>query len=244
MRRNFGIKGFLQTSFTDWPGRLCSVVFLAGCGFRCPACHNAQLVLAPESLADYPIDEVLRYLESKRSWVDGVTVTGGEPTGRKDLPDLLRVFRRLGVKVKLDTNGSNPAVLEALIAAGLVDAVFMDVKAPLTVQEYSKVAGVLVDVRSVQRSIELLKRSGLEVTFRTTIVPGLVEEPQLESIVRALGDVRRYVIQAFRGLETLDPALSQVAEFSEGRVELMRRRFEISAVNEFQSLRYRVSGAY
>ena len=126
------IKGFIKTSFLDWPGQVCSVVFLGGCGFRCRACHNPQLVLDPASLPDFPLEEIFQYLEQRAGWIDGVTVTGGEPTSDRHLPDLLKAFRLRRLKIKLDTNGSRPDVLEKLIANDLVDAVFMDVKAPLT----------------------------------------------------------------------------------------------------------------
>ncbi len=156
MNNNFGIKGFISTSLVDWPGKICSVVFLAGCGFRCPACHNPKLVLNPGSLPDYPIEEICRSLSNRSKWIDGVTVTGGEPTARKDLPDLLRILREYGVKVKLDTNGSNPQMLEDLIRSGLIDAVSMDVKAPLDSTAYSVVAGAPIDIEVIKRSILLL----------------------------------------------------------------------------------------
>jgi pyruvate formate lyase activating enzyme len=227
MTTNFGIKGFIKTSFIDWPGKICSVVFLGGCGFRCPACHNPKLVLEPGSLPDYPLDEVLGYLDLRGEWIDGVTITGGEPTVQRDLPQLLRVLRQMPVKIKLDTNGSHPVMLEALIESGLVDAVFMDVKAPLNAEHYARVAGVPADVTKIRRSIQVLKRSGLEITFRTTVVPDLVEEPELAAIRAELGDAHHFVIQAFRNVDTLDASISSRTEFDLARVESMRRRFEV-----------------
>jgi pyruvate formate lyase activating enzyme len=223
------IKGFIRTSFLDWPGKVCSVVFLGGCGFRCRACHNPQLVLDPGSLPDFPLEEILQYLQLRSGWIDGVTVTGGEPTSDRHLPGLLRTFRSLGLRIKLDTNGARPDVLETLLRNDLVDAVFMDVKAPLTPGEYARVAGVPVDVAAIGRSIDILKRSHVEVRFRTTVIPGLVEEAELARIAEALGDVEHFAIQAFRKLETLDHTLEATDEFNPLRVDDMRRQFEIPA---------------
>jgi pyruvate formate lyase activating enzyme len=227
MSNAFGIKGFISTSLLDWPGKICSVIFLAGCGFRCPACHNSSLVLNPSSVPDYPLDRVLLSLSDRSKWIDGVTVTGGEPTARRDLPELLRLLRTCGVKVKLDTNGSNPGMLERLVRTRLIDAVSMDVKAPLTPQAYFRVAGVPVDVRTIRRSIRILRSSGLEIVFRTTAIPGLVEEPELDAIREALGDIPRFMVQSFRRTDTLSPAFALVAEFGRLRFDNMRAKFEV-----------------
>ncbi len=227
MNNAFGIKGFIPTSLLDWPSKICSVIFLAGCGFRCPACHNSSLVLNPSSVPDYPLDRILLSISNRSKWIDGVTVTGGEPTTRRDLPELLRLLKACEVKVKLDTNGSNPGMLTELIHSRLLDAVSMDVKAPLITQGYSRVAGVPVDVRIIRRSIKILKSSGLEIIFRTTAIPGIVEEPELQAIREALGDVPRFMVQSFRSTDTLEPAFASITEFSRLRFENMRARFEI-----------------
>lgn len=227
---DFGIRGFLPVSMLDWPGKITGVVFLAGCNFRCPFCHNHALVIPPCVLPVVPVEDVLKSVTGRAAWVDGITVTGGEPTIHAHLPDLLRTFRNAGVKIKLDTNGSNPAMLERIIADGLIDAASMDVKAPLDDDEYSTMAGTRVDTRVIETSITILKRSGLEVTFRTTVVPRLVEEPELDAIRRTLGDVPRYVIQPFRNVNTLDRDLMHLEEFDPERIELMRRRYGAPAV--------------
>jgi pyruvate formate lyase activating enzyme len=229
MTAHYGIKGFIPSSLIDWPGKVCSIIFLARCGFRCPTCHNKSLVTNSDSIPEYPLDEILQSLRERKDWIDGLTVTGGEPTIRRNLPDFLTLFRTLALRIKLDTNGSNPNMLERLIERGLIDAVYMDVKAPLTNEAYSAVAGVSVDVRVINRSITLLKQSGLEVAFRTTVIPGLVEEAQVESIKESLGEVRRYIIQAFRNGQTLNPRFEGIAHFDQGRIDKMRRRFEVPA---------------
>ncbi len=234
---NHGIKGFIPASMIDWPGKICSVVFLGGCGFRCPFCHNSRLALKPESFPDFPLEEILACWEKKSGWIDGVTVTGGEPTSRKDLPGLLAIFRSKGLKIKLDTNGSNPEMLDRIIGAGLIAGVSMDVKAPLTVKDYSKVSGVGVDPERIRRSIRIIESSGIDATFRTTVIPGLVEEPQLAAIRSELGDVARYVVQSFRNGDTMNPEFSDIKEFSRERVERMQRIFEVPSP-DFAAVQY------
>ncbi|MGC1401997.1 MAG: radical SAM protein, partial [Thermodesulfobacteriota bacterium] len=107
------IKGFIETSFLDWPGKICAVLFLPSCNLRCPFCHNHELVLHPELLSPYPWDHIQKRLLALRSWLDGVCVTGGEPTLHPDLPELLGQIRHLGLLVKLDTNGTRPEVLDS-----------------------------------------------------------------------------------------------------------------------------------
>lgn len=224
---HFGIKGFIPTSLVDWPGNISAVIFLPGCCFRCPFCHNHKLVLEPNSLPDYPLSEIIGNLERRKSWIDGVTITGGEPTVHDALPDLLKYLKSRRFKVKLDTNGSRPGMLSEIVRKGLVDAVFMDVKAPLTSEEYSRVAGVPVNVKTIRRSIAVLKSSGLEICFRTTAIPGLVQEMQLAAIRKSLGEVQTYIVQPFRNVETLDPKFVGLKEFSLGRFEKMQSDFQI-----------------
>lgn len=223
----FRIKGFIPVSLLDWPGKVCAIVFLGGCGFRCPACHNPRLVLEHRSMPDVALEDVLAELEDRRGWIDGITVTGGEPTASAGLPELLAILKTTGLKIKLDANGSNPSMLQALIQRRLVDAVSMDVKAPVAEEEYARVAGVPVSPQVIARSIEILKSSNVEVTFRTTVVPGLVEEPELQLIRDFLGDVGRFHVQPFRNRETLDPTLAHVAPFTPERFERMQQLFEV-----------------
>lgn len=242
MAERFHIKGFIPVSMLDWPGRISCVVFLGGCGFRCPACHNPKLVLEPESVPDLSLDWILEYLQGRIGWIDGVTVTGGEPTLKTNLPDLLHLFREYGFKIKLDTNGSNPGMIERLLAGGLVDAISMDVKAPLTRHEYSAVAGVPVDPQTIAQSIGILTSSGIEVTFRTTVIPDLVEEPELARIRDHLGHVSCYLIQPFRNIETLAPSFALLEPFSAHRLEEMRSMFEIPRHGKLESLWHASAG--
>jgi pyruvate formate lyase activating enzyme len=208
---DFGIKGFLETSFLDWPGRLAAVVFLGGCNFRCPFCHNAELVLAPQLVPTIPFDHVLERLRPLRGWVDGVVVSGGEPTLSPALPELLGRLRAAGFGVKLDTNGSHPDVLARLIARSLVQAIDMDLKAPLEPAAYAALAGVPVQLGLIRASVELIRLSGLPHRFRTTYVPGLLDPAAVQRLRRGLPADSPFVVQGFNPRRVLDPALAGVA---------------------------------
>jgi pyruvate formate lyase activating enzyme len=220
---DFGIKGFLETSFLDWPGRLAAVVFLGGCNFRCPFCHNAELVLEPQRLASIPLESVLGRLAALRGWVDGIVVSGGEPTLSPRLPELLGRMRAAGFAVKLDTNGSNPELLAQLLARGLVQAIDMDVKAPLEPGPYAALAGVPVRLDSIRESLELIRRSGVPHRFRTTYVPGLHDRAAIARLRAALPAGSPHVLQAFNPGRVLDPALRSVAAPAAEELALLGR---------------------
>ncbi len=203
-----GIKGFLPVSMLDWEGKLCAVIFMGGCSFRCPFCHNPDLVLDPEAFEDISWDEVAEHLENKRGWLDGVTVTGGEPTLHADLPRLLDLIHARALGVKLDTNGYQPEPLQELLEADLVDFVAMDVKA--SAEGYARATGRLVDLGRLNRSIRAIIDSGLPHEFRCTVVPGLVELPDLLHIAAWIDGAARLTLQQYNPAETLDPALQEV----------------------------------
>jgi pyruvate formate lyase activating enzyme len=169
---------------------------------------------------EVPFEEIENYVRSNSEFLDGVVVTGGEPTIHADLPDLLRRLKVLGTKVKLDTNGTNPDMLEDILEAGLVDYVAMDIKAPLD-EKYDDLAGVPVPVDRVKRSIEVLRTSGVEHEFRTTVVPILLVPGDVERIAAYIGGAQKYALQQFRPGDTLDPALGAVKPYSRGAVRGM-----------------------
>ena len=147
------IKGLLDSSFVDWKGRLCAVFFLGGCNFRCPFCHNRDLVLNPDAMPSMQVACAIARLERLRPWIEAVCVTGGEPTASPGLQGLLKTLKDADFKVKLDTNGYLPEILEKILDAGLTDHVSMDVKTAIEDSRYSKCAGVRVDTRRIKRSI-------------------------------------------------------------------------------------------
>jgi pyruvate formate lyase activating enzyme len=210
-------KGWQKTSLIEYPGKVATVVFVGGCSFRCPYCYNAELVLAPESIADLDSESVLSYLFDSRPLYQAVVVSGGEPTLDPGLPDFLERVGSLGLLRGLATNGSRPEALRALLERGLVEYVAMDVKAPLTWEAYRSAAGLgEADRRvldQVQESIALLLRAGVQVEFRCTAVPGLHSAEDLLALAGALRGARRLALQAFRPGPTLAPALSSAGPY-------------------------------
>jgi pyruvate formate lyase activating enzyme len=199
------IGGFQKFSLADFPGHISSIIFTLGCGFRCPFCHNPELVDPAQAPEEIPLSAVLAFLDSRRGMVDGVVVTGGEPTLHADLPELLESLKHGGFAVKLDTNGTNPAMLENIVKRRLVDYVAMDVKAPLSA--YARVVRAAVDTESIQRSIEIILRSELSHEFRTTYVESLLSIDDMMEIVPLVRGCTRYVLQRFQPTKSLDATI-------------------------------------
>lgn len=205
------IKGIQKTSMIDYPGKMSSVLFLPRCPFRCGFCYNIDLVTGWEKLDTIDEREVLNFLKDRKKWLEGVSVTGGEPTVHKDLPDFLRKVKELGYAVKLDSNGSNPYMLEGLIKEGLVDYIAMDVKGPK--ERYDEICGVKVNIKLIEMSIELIRGSGLEYEFRTTAVPGLIGTEDIRKVGEWLKGAKRYYIQQFFPRKTLDVAFENARPY-------------------------------
>jgi pyruvate formate lyase activating enzyme len=200
------IGGFKQTSLIDFPDRVAAVVFTKGCNFRCPFCHNARLASPTEPVERYEESEILERLEARRGLLDGVVVTGGEPTLHDDLNVFLRECKAMGYETKLDTNGTNPDALRAMFDEELLDFTAMDVKAPF--RKYATLAGVEPDTSAIVRSMQIVAASGIPYEFRTTVVPGLLEERDVEEIRALVGAGARYRTQEFVPAKTiLDPTL-------------------------------------
>lgn len=210
------MKAFQPSSMLDWPGKICSVLFLAGCNFRCPYCHNPELIAAEEAADNIAWDDFARYLGDRSGWIDGVSITGGEPTIHSDLPLLCERLRGLGLSVKLDTNGSRPRLLAELLSRGLVDHVAMDLKTSLA--RYAEVVRRPVDPSCIGESIDAIIGSGVEHEFRCTVVPGLVGLEDLASLAERIDGAKAFVLQQFRSDITLDPAYTGASGYPEDTV--------------------------
>lgn len=216
------IKGFIDLSLVDWDGKVSAVIFLPGCNFRCPFCYNSTIVLRPEQLPTIPFERIRKYLTEKRGWLDGVVISGGEPTIHTELPHLCRQIKELQLLIKLDTNGTNPQMIEELIAQRLVDYIAMDIKAPLTIESYSKATGVTMGklLNKVKRTLEFLMDNHVDYEFRTTLVRTVHGVKDLKQIHRSLQGCRKYVLQNFKGdVETLDPEFKGTKPFSQLEME-------------------------
>ena len=187
------IAGLQKTTLLDYPGRIACTVFLAGCNLRCPFCHNAALVLRPQTLMSQ--EELLAFLQTRRRKLDGVCITGGEPTLYQDLPQLLDAIKRLGFLTKLDTNGTRPQALKAVLDAGLVDYVAMDIKN--SPDKYAVTCGGPEVLDAVRESVSLLEASAVEHEFRTTVLHPFHTPEDLTAIGQWLSGTQHYFIQAF-----------------------------------------------
>ena len=192
-------RGWMKTSLIEYPGKVATVLFARGCNFRCPFCYNRDLVLNPDKLV--PTDEgtVLGYLEENRHLYRAVVVTGGEPTMDPGLPAFFSAVKKLGMLAGLETNGTNPGMLELMFKDGLLDFVAMDLKAPLDWDRYSRAAGITDKklFESVTKSVEFLLRSGKDYEFRTTVVPGLHNEADILDLASEIRGAKKYALQAF-----------------------------------------------
>ena len=189
------IHGLQKMTLLDFPGRVACTVFLGGCYLSCPFCHNAELI---DGTAEPVMDEteLLAFLEKRKGLLDGVAFTGGEPTLRKDLPDLFRKIKALGYPIKLDTNGLHPDRLKALLDEGLVDYVAMDIKN--SPEKYALTAGVdTVDLEKISESIRLLMSSGVDYEFRTTVVDELHAPGDFDAIANWIAGAKAYFLQPF-----------------------------------------------
>jgi pyruvate formate lyase activating enzyme len=220
--------GLQKTSLIDYPGKVSCVAFFSGCNLHCPYCHNADLARGKVT-GCIRLEELLDFLAPRKALIDGVVLSGGEPTLQPDLEEVCRALRALGLAVKLDTNGLRPRVLERLFSEGLIDYVAMDLK---TVPD--RYAPMLADEDvglPLARSIHLIMQSGVAYEFRTTCVRPLVDETLIDAMAAAIAQARLYVLQSFRSGDLLDPsfsdgdpgfarpAMERLREVAAGRVE-------------------------
>ncbi|OIO47112.1 MAG: anaerobic ribonucleoside-triphosphate reductase activating protein [Parcubacteria group bacterium CG1_02_39_15] len=209
------IGGLQKVTLIDYPGRIAATVFLCGCNFRCPWCYSSELVL-PEKIKKQPrISEkdFFNFLKERKELLEGVVICGGEPTVHKDLPVFLKKIKKLGYLVKIDTNGSNPGMLKKLIDEKLIDYVAMDIKAPK--EKYSKAVGAKVDVKKIQKSIDILRKSKVDYEFRSTIIPGVHNKKDIIDMARWIRGGKAYYLQQFRPEKTIDPKFEKIKPYSQ-----------------------------
>ncbi|MGA2525928.1 MAG: anaerobic ribonucleoside-triphosphate reductase activating protein [Smithellaceae bacterium] len=218
------IGGLQKVSLIDYPEAICAVVFLQGCNFKCPYCHNPQLV--EPKLFDLCLEEkkVLAFLALRVGKLDAVTITGGEPTIQKDLMRFIKLVKKMGFAAKLDSNGTQPKVIKELIDAKLLDFIAMDIKAPL--EKYKSIVKVPVDTQSIQESVKLILKSKIPHEFRTTVVKSQLTEKDILKIVKLISGAKRYVLQKFVPTKTLDKKFLKEKTYPDNELENIKIRLE------------------
>jgi len=188
------IGGLQKTSLLDFPEEVSSIIWTVGCNFSCPFCYNKDLVNG--KIQEISEDEVLAYLEKRKKLIDGLVISGGEPFLQKDLKDFCKKVKKLGYKIKIDTNGTYPDKLKELIDEKLVDYISMDIKAPT--KKYDSLAGKKIDLKKVKKSIKIIQESNVDYEFKTTFVPELLTKEDIVEIGKELKGSKKYFLQQFK----------------------------------------------
>lgn len=200
------IGGLEKLTLLDYPDHLAAIIFTQGCNFRCHFCYNPMLVL-PQTGKDVEIEkekgfsplsteDLFLFLRERYGRLEGVVITGGEPTIHPDLPEFIKQIKEIGYLVKLDTNGTNPEMLQDLIKAKLIDYIAMDLKAPLL--KYERTVNVKLDWENIKKSVKIIIESGLPYEFRTTVVPGLLEKDDFEEMGQMIKGAKKWYLQIFK----------------------------------------------
>lgn len=216
------IKKMIETSLIDWEGKIVSSLYVSSCNFRCPYCYNCDLILHPHNFKNIPFQEINNYLLERKDFIDGICLSGGEPTLYPDLPSFFKEIKDKDFLIKLDTNGANPRLLKDLLDLGLVDYIAMDIKSSLDFVHYSKAAGIKdkILLERVKDSITLIMNSKIDYEFRTTIVPLLHTDETIMEITKYISGAKKYVLQNFSPLErTLDPSFQKIKPYSTEKIQ-------------------------
>ena len=226
------IKGFQKLSLIEYPGKIVAIVFVGKCNFRCPFCYNMDLVKNYKKLPDIPEKEIIDFMSKRRGLLDGIAITGGEPTIQKGLSAFIEKIKDMGFLAMIETNGSNPKILKQLIKRKLVDYIAMDIKAPL--ENYDKATGVKVNKKKIQESIDIIRNSEVDYEFRTTVVPKLFNKKDALAIGKWLKGSKHYYLQQFRPERTLDKSFEKVKAYSPEKLKefakIMKPYFESISV--------------
>ena len=208
----FVIGGIQKTTLLDFPKRVAAIVFTHGCNFRCGYCHNPEL-LEFATKSDYDTESFFEFLKTRKNKLDGVVITGGEPTLQSGLYDFVKRIKSIGFEVKLDTNGTNPLILKKLIADNLLDYIAMDIKAPL--DKYKDITQVDVQLDKISESIDMIMKSGIDYEFRTTILKSQLSFEDFDRIGEMIKGAKRYYLQKFLPSKCLDETLMSETSYSD-----------------------------
>ncbi len=223
------IATFQKLTLIDYPGKLATTVFTVGCNFRCPFCHNPELVISSRFTVhgdDRIEKDFFNFLKKRKGMLEGVCITGGEPTIQPDITDFIDKIKKLGYLVKLDSNGARPDILKKIIDKKNVDFISMDIKS--SQENYDKLAGVKVDLERINLSINLIKSSRIDYEFRTTTVPGMHTEKDFEKIAEWMKGAKKYCLQEYRDIKILEPKLKKVTRGKTLDLEKIKKKIEKS----------------
>ncbi|MCX8082769.1 MAG: anaerobic ribonucleoside-triphosphate reductase activating protein [bacterium] len=210
-----------KTSLIEFPGCISCIIFIQGCNFRCPYCHNPELVLPEKFVPPLSTSEVMDFLIKRRKYLEGVVITGGEPCSDNDLIPFIKILKEMGYAIKIDTNGSFPDVLEKIFKENIVDYIAMDVKGPP--EKYSKIAGVEVDMGKIKDSIFLIMKGKVPYEFRTTVVKEMLDIDDFEGIGKLIQGAELFYLQHFRPSKAVDPVALSYHTYSDTEFEEIRR---------------------
>ena len=220
------IKGIQKTSLIDYPDKMSTVIFTGGCNMRCPFCQNPELILGQKKFPDLDEDKIIEFIKQRKMWIDGICVTGGEPLIYPDIIELMKKIKKeTELPIKLDTNGLNPELLKEIIDQKIVDYIAMDIKSDQ--EHYSKAAGCELDIEKIRKSVEFIKKSGIDYEFRSTIVPDFFNETIVENIGKWLKGSKRYCLQQFQsGVPLLDKEFEGKTPYQEEVFNIFKKILE------------------
>lgn len=218
------IGGLQKFSMIDYPDKVACIVFTQGCNFRCPYCHNPELV-KPEMFGESLNEEdFFDFLKERVGKLDAVSITGGEPTLQYDLIEFIKKIRDLGFLIKLDTNGTNPDMLKEIIDQKLVSYLAMDIKAPFS--KYEEITKMPVNIEKIKQSVEMIKNSGIDYEFRTTLVKNLLSPEDIVQIGRDIAGAKQYFLQKFVSTKTVDEKVLNEETYSEEELENLKEQLK------------------
>ena len=219
--------GIQKSTLLDYPGEVGSTLFVFGCNFRCPYCHNPELVCNSSNLSPIDWDEIFTYLQKRKNVLGGVCITGGEPLLQRDLPDVIKQIHFLGLKVKIDTNGTRPDMLEKLD----LDFIAMDIKTSLSKYHLIGYTGKDDLPQLVKKSIDWIINSNIPHEFRTTVAPNIVTIDDIKNITHLIKGANKYILAQFRPLNTLNPDWGKVEPYSISVLNEMKKIVQDAGIN-------------
>ncbi len=217
------IKGFIKSSLLDWDGKIVSTLYVPHCNMRCPFCHNRDLILTPDEYPTIDINEIVDFYKERKDFLDGICLTGGEPTLYDNLVEVLKLFKEAGALVKLDTNGTSPEKVRELVDAELIDYIAMDIKNALEFEKYKKASSLKSEALfdNVKKSIDYIRSCKVPYEFRTTVVPTIHEKQDIIDIAKFIKGAEKYALQNFQPENTLDVEFEKLTPFEVKDIEEM-----------------------